>query len=336
MIVSDSDFIRKQWQETLTRFKDDEDKWENHTKAEYIQKCDDLALAMIENKVLDLEIEGISSYLFKTINDFGISVSDRYIRDVIPENHTRKYLKSEVSSELDQSVYKKIETEDPEITLEKDQFNDIKINGVEYRPIIKKEPTTIKETPTKEEPKTRFYTYLEAMRKLANKFELTQKSLKDRYRNDPEARKIIEKELGDVEKKLQDYAQMWANIENAKGMIDLRRHYGEYEKIMAAFMMETGETIAKMAQVMEYNNVYGRVKHYSEKYGSIGILREPRVREFFEKPYTYPLFLRSCPKCMEDISPLMNRNIEYYRECQSQGIEYKPLYIEIPTIKYSF
>ena len=111
---------------------------------------------------------------------------------------------------------------------------------------------------------------------------------------------------------------MWANIENSKGMIDLRRDFGEYEKIMGTFMIETGETIARIAQLMDY----------SEKYGSIGLLREPKVRSFFETEDTYPLYLRSCPKCLTDIAHDMNYNIALYRE--SKDIE-----IDIPIIKYN-
>ena len=128
----------------------------------------------------------------------------------------------------------------------------------------------------------------------------------------------LEKNLRDVENKLEQYAKDWASIENSKGMIDLRRDYGEYEKIMARFCMETGETIARIAQIMDY----------SEKYGSIGILREPKVMEFFETEDTYPIYLRSCPECHVDISQTMNHNIALYREC-------KDLTIPIPTIKYN-
>ncbi len=92
------DFALQELQDTLTRFKQDEDKWENHTKADYIKKCDDLVTAQVEAKTLNISIDGISSYLYKIINNFDIEVSDRYIRDVIPDNHTRNYIKSELTS----------------------------------------------------------------------------------------------------------------------------------------------------------------------------------------------------------------------------------------------
>jgi len=315
--MSFSDKLLKQFQETLTQFKQDYDKWEKHTLAEYIKKCDELVEAQIEANIINIESSGISAYLYKKLNDFGISVTDRYIQKILPDNHKRNKSTSEHNS-LMEDKWENIETEDPTIKLEKNQYNDIKINGIEQRPkdklkTIQKE----KETPIKSKD-TREYVYLTALSKLSNKFHLTIETLKTRYNESDEVQEIIDKELGDVEKKLQDYAKSWASIENSKGMIDLRRDWGEYEKIMGAFIIEVGETIARIAQIMDY----------SEKYGSIGLLREPLVREFFETKEKYPLYLRSCPKCFADICQVMNENIALYRECVN-------LNIDMPTIKYS-
>ncbi len=305
----------------LTRFKQDEDKWENHTKAEYIKRCDDLVVAQINEGAIDLELTGISSYLYKIINNYDIKVSDTYIRDIIPETHTRNYIKSELTSELEEDNWTEIDTSDNTILLEKNQYNEIKINGIEQKAKENKpeqtHPTQHETTPSPDKT-TRQFIYLSAMSKLANKFHLTFETLKSRYNESDDIQFTIDKELGNVEEKLEQYAEDWASIENSKGMIDLRRDYGEYEKIMARFMMETGETIARISQIMDY----------SEKYGSIGILREPKIMEFFETEDTYPLYLRTCPDCRCDISQVMNRNISLYRES-------KDLNITIPVIKYS-
>ena len=173
------------------------------------------------------------------------------------------------------------------------------------------------------------------MMKLSNKFHLTLDSLKDRYNKDNEAQKLIDEILGDCKEKLEQYAKDWANIETSKGMIDLRRHYGEYEKVMARFMMNTGETIARIAQLMTYEDTKGKLRNYSEKYGSIGIDREPQVVAFFESEETFPLYLRTCPSCLADIAMEMNKNISYWRECNELGIEFVPIDISIPVIKYN-
>jgi hypothetical protein len=317
--VSDVDFLFKQWRKTLTDFKSDYDKWENYTLGDYVARCGEIVRNQIENKMIDVKVSGISSYLYSQLNKEGISVSDKTIQTHLPDDYKRNYSKSETTSELEADNWITIETDDPSITIEKNQFNGIKINGVEQRPKEAKKKETQAEESFRAEPKeTRQYVYLTAMSKLANKFHLTLETLKNRYNESDEIQFIIDGEIGNVEGKLKDYAENWASIENSKGMIDLRRDYGEYEKIMACFNIEVGETIARIAQLMDY----------SEKYGSIGILREPRVREFFETEDKYPLYLRSCPECLKDISQIMNHNISLYREC-------KDLTINIPDIQYN-
>ena len=317
--MSDVDFLNNQWRDTLNEFKEDYEKWEKHTLKDYLTRCAEIVNNQIKYNIIDINVSGISSYLYSQLNKEGITVSDRHIQKILPDNYKRNYSKSEQSSELNQSKWTTIETDDPSLTIEKNQFNEIKINGVEQRAKeTKKENIVQKPLKTKLNKDTREMVYLKSCSKLANKFHLTFETLIDRYNKSDEVQEIIDNEIGNVELKLGEYAKMWANIENSKGMVDLRRDFGEYEKIMGTFMIETGETIARIAQLMDY----------SEKYGSIGLLREPKVREFFEKEDTYPLYLRSCPKCFTDISHDMNFNIALYRAS-------KELEINIPTIKYN-
>jgi hypothetical protein len=317
--VSDVDFLNNQWRDTLNEFKEDYEKWEKHTLKDYLTRCAEIVNNQIKYNIIDINVSGISSYLYSQLNKEGITVSDRHIQKILPDDYKRNYTKSEQDSELSKAKWQTIETDDPSITIEKNQFNEIKINGVEQRAKeTKKEDIVQKPLKPKLNKDTREMTYLKSCSKLANKFHLTFETLIDRYNKSDEVQEIIDNEIGNVELKLGEYAKMWANIENSKGMVDLRRDFGEYEKIMGTFMIETGETIARIAQLMDY----------SEKYGSIGLLREPKVREFFEKEDTYPLYLRSCPKCFTDISHDMNFNIALYRAS-------KELEIDIPTIKYN-
>ena len=316
--MSDSEFLLNQWRNTLNEFKEDYEKWEKHTLKDYLTRCAEIVSNQIKYKMIDIKVNGISSYLYAQLNKEGITVSDRHIQNILPDDYKRNYIKSEQTSELEKQKWTVIQTDDPSLTIEKNQFNEIKINGVEQRAKeTKKEDIVQKPLKPKLNKDTREMTYLKSCSKLANKFHLTFETLIDRYNNSDEVQKIIDNEIGNVELKLGEYAKMWANIENSKGMVDLRRSFGEYEKIMATFCIETGETIARVAQLMDY----------SEKYGSIGLLREPKVREFFESEDTYPLYLRSCPKCFTDISHDMNYNIELYRTARE-------LDIDIPTIKY--
>ena len=316
-----SDFLLKQWRDTLTAFKDDFDRWEKNTLKDYLLRCAEIINNQIQHEMIDIKVSSISSYLYSQLDKEGIEVSQRWIQNTLPEDYKQNYIKSEVTSQLEEDQWLKIQTDDDTLILEKNQYNEIKINGVEQRPREVKTQSNqqqdISDNPSTPDKETRQFIYLSAMSKLANKFHLTFETLKNRYNDDDDTQFIIDKEIGNVEKKLEAYAKDWASIENSKGMIDLRRDYGEYEKIMARFVMETGETIARIAQIMDY----------SEKYGSIGILREPRVIEFFETEDKYPLYLRSCPECFCDISSTLNHNIALYRES-------KDLNITIPVIKY--
>ena len=317
--MSDVDFLNSQWRDTLNEFKQDYEKWEKHTLKDYLTRCAEIVNNQIKYNMIDIKVNGISSYLYSQLNKEGITVSDRHIQRILPDDFKRKYSKTEQESELTKADWKTIETDDPSITIEKNQFNEIKLNGVEQRAKeTKKEEIVQKPLKPKLNKDTRELIYLKSCSKLANKFHLTFETLIDRYNKSDEVQEIIDNEIGNVELKLGEYAKMWANIENSKGMVDLRRDFGEYEKIMGTFMIETGETIARIAQLMDY----------SEKYGSIGLLREPKVREFFEKEDTYPLYLRSCPKCFTDISHDMNFNIALYRASKDLGID-------IPVIKYN-
>ena len=317
--MSDVDFLNNQWRDTLNEFKQDYEKWEKHTLKDYLTRCAEIVNNQIKYNMIDIKVNGISSYLYSQLNKEGITVSDRHIQRILPDDFKRKYSKTEQESELTKADWKTIETDDPSITIEKNQFNEIKLNGVEQRAKeTKKEEIVQKPLKPKLNKDTRELIYLKSCSKLANKFHLTFETLIDRYNKSDEVQEIIDNMIGNVELKLGEYAKMWANIENSKGMVDLRRDFGEYEKIMGTFMIETGETIARIAQLMDY----------SEKYGSIGLLREPKVREFFEKEDTYPLYLRSCPKCFTDISHDMNFNIALYRASKDLGID-------IPVIKYN-
>ena len=316
--MQDTEFLLKQWHDTLDQFRDDYEKWERHTLKDYLERCAEIINNQIKYKMLDIKVEGISAYLYAQLNEAGISVSDRHIRRSLSDNYKQNYNKTDNVSELEKQNWETIETNDPSIRLEKNQFNSIKINGIEQRAKETKKETTQQPLKSIINKDTRELIYLKSCSKLANKFHLTFETLIDRYNKSDEVQKIIDDEIGNVELKLSNYAKMWANIENSKGMVDLRRDFGEYEKIMGTFCIETGETIARIAQLMDY----------SEKYGSIGLLREPKVRAFFEKESTYPLYLRSCPKCFTDIAHDMNYNIALYRAS-------KELEIDIPTIKYN-
>ena len=52
MILSDADFLFKQWRKTITDFKNDYDKWEKYTLGDYIAKCGEIVRNQIENNMI--------------------------------------------------------------------------------------------------------------------------------------------------------------------------------------------------------------------------------------------------------------------------------------------
>ena len=127
-IVSDVDFLNNQWRDTLNEFKEDYEKWERHTLKDYLTRCAEIINNQIKYNMIDIKINGISSYLYAQLNKEGITVSDRHIQKILPEDYKRNYNKTEDSSELTEQKWKTIETDDPSITIEKNQYNNIKIN----------------------------------------------------------------------------------------------------------------------------------------------------------------------------------------------------------------
>ena len=57
-MTSDSDFILKHWGKIIQDFKSDYDKWEKHTLGDYIARCGDSIRNQIDNKMIDLDIDG--------------------------------------------------------------------------------------------------------------------------------------------------------------------------------------------------------------------------------------------------------------------------------------
>ena len=318
--MSDSEYINTRWFDYEKRVRELQT-LTNKTKEQIIKEGEELTALKIEYKLLDIPVTEISSYLFIELNRLTDSnlnepeFSRRYIQMKVNPDHKQEKELYEIVSHVD---WKEIETSDESIFLEKSKHDGIKINGQEYIPKSERNQENTQEKIKIIDKNTSYSKWLDEMRKTANKFELTLQKLWEEYNKSDNVQELLESKLLNIEDRLYDAATTYVDIASSKDLIDDRRDFGEFEKIMARFVIETGETIARVAQLMDY----------SEKYGSIGILREPKVVEFFETEGTYPLFLRSCPKCLVDISQLMNKNISLYRECVN-------LSIAIPSIKYN-
>ena len=118
-----------------------------------------------------------------------------------------------------------------------------------------------------------------------------------------DTRDILDKEYSHMTKY---YVDQYAAHSNAKKAIDERGKWGDYEKIMSKFLMETGETTARMAELL----------NYSSKYGSIGIDRHGEFVDEQTKRFKKELleFLMVCPMCAKNIYHKINEEIEKYRK----------------------
>ncbi len=304
LTTKDKEFLRERWNNTFNRFRDDWNRWENHTLKLYIEELAELADLQINAKILDIERQDISSFLNKQFIQDGKNVADRYIREVLPSHFKRNYLDSEHYSVLNESTWVTVTTEDPTILLEKDQFNDIRINGVEQ--VAKKEPKIESTEPVKEIVSPTFNNTTKSIYALEQTGSLIERIAHHFRENYMNTRDVLDKEF---KGKLQFYLDQYAKHSNAKKAIDERGKWGDYEKIMAKFLMDTGETTAHMAELL----------NYSSKYGSIGIDRHGEFVDAQTKQFKKELleFLMICPICANNIYHKINEEIEKYRK----GIE---------------
>ena len=84
--MSDAEFLHTQWRDTINQFKEDYDKWEKHTLKDYLIRCAEIVNNQINNNVIDIKVAGISSYLYAQLNKEGITVSDRHIQNILPDD----------------------------------------------------------------------------------------------------------------------------------------------------------------------------------------------------------------------------------------------------------
>jgi len=280
-------------------------------KKDYVLQFAELTELKINNGYLELAKNKISTYLFKEINqELGATleepiISAKYIQVVLPPEYKDESKRNYFGDEHISSIWVTIETSDPSVFLEKDQFNDIRINGVlqvprkERTEIIQREPSDLIVSPTLNDTTKSIYA-------LEQSGSLIQKIAYHFRKNYEENKEKLEKTF---DRQLKFYVDQYAKLSNAKKAIDERGKWGDYEKIMSKFLMETGETTARMAELL----------NYSSKYGSIGIDRHGEFVDEQTKQFKRKLleFLMVCPLCAGNIYHKLNEQIEKYRK----GIE---------------
>ena len=306
LTTKDKEFLRIKLSDTFNRLRDDWGSWK-HTLKSYIQELADIVNLQIEAKIHDFESKDISSYLNRMFVEDGHPGHDDYIRECLPSNFKGNYSRSELNTDLNESVWVTVSSDNSVDLIQKDQFNDFRVNGDNYtklKPKIKPEDQEpVREITAWDLNNTTKTIY--ALEQTGSLIERIAHHFREDYMNN---REILDKAFHN---KLDFYHKQYAKHSNAKKAIDERGKWGDYEKIMSKFLMETGETTARMAELL----------NYSSKYGSIGIDRHGEFVDEQTKQFKKELleFLMICPLCAKNIYHKLNEEIEKYR----LGVELK-------------
>ena len=308
MSVSEREEILAKWNQTLQQFREDFNKFEKHTLKEYLLKFAEIIDLEIEYGVIDIEKSQISSYLFGQLQKEGIQVSARWIQESIPDEYKRNYSKSELPSQLSHWV---VISEGDDL-IEKDQFDNFRINGVEVTE--KKAPKeTENATQTwdsskeqKEVTEDDYSKLLLVYSKCGSTIERIYDSLRAKYFEGKTEE--IQSYYKDHKKLTEEALILLSKLQNSKSLLDDRNKWGDYEKIMMNFMIKTGETTAHLAKGVGY----------CSKYGSIGIDRNDDA-DFVDNE-ELKRFLRSCPNCKKDIAETLNIELQKYHLGKALGI----------------
>ena len=278
--------INTQWHDFLSELRNDWGKFEQNTLKNYIIRGAEIIERMVNNKILDIDLANISSFLYKEFNNIGLNVSDRWIRKNLPSDLKGKYSISELPSDTIEPIWKTISTEGD--LIERNQFGVYKINGhIQQNKIVKSHNEPKLED---ERPKNKYTDLLNLISQTADKLGVTCDAIVQRFEdNSP----LIIEGLQPFKDNQKLYADYYAKISNSKDVLDDRNKWGDYEKIMAKFLMDSGETIAHIAKLMDY----------SSKFGSIGILNNEELENKVHQ-------LGLCPSCNADIYYTMNERLK--------------------------
>ena len=129
-------------------------------------------------------------------------------------------------------------------------------------------------------------------------------SLIDKYNESDELSNVMQKELGDIDKLIEEDLEIASVLSLARKNIDDRNKWGDYEKLIAQFLMAVGETKAELAKKL----------NYCSKYASIGIERNEELTRYWE-------FLGNCPKCKTDVHHFFDLQIQKYLKGEELDID---------------
>lgn len=129
-------------------------------------------------------------------------------------------------------------------------------------------------------------------------------ALKEKYNESEELSKVMVEQLGDVDKLILKDLEIASVLSLARKQIDDRNRWGNYEKLVAQFLIAVGETKAKIAKKL----------NYCSKYASIGIERNEELTRYWK-------FLGNCPNCKIDVHNFFDLQIQKYLKAEELDID---------------
>ena len=129
----------------------------------------------------------------------------------------------------------------------------------------------------------------------SNEAQSLAEALKEKYNESDELSQVMVKELGDIDKLISQDLEIASVLSLARKNIDDRNKWGNYEKLVAQFLIAVGETKAELAKKL----------NYCSKYASIGIERNEELTRYWK-------FLGNCPHCKTDVHNFFDLQIQKY------------------------
>lgn len=120
-------------------------------------------------------------------------------------------------------------------------------------------------------------------------------ALEEKYNESDELANIMKEQLSDIKQLLSQDANTLAVLSLARKNIDDRNKWGNYEKLVAQFLIAVGETKAELAKKL----------NYCSKYASIGIERNEELTSYWQ-------YLGKCPSCKTDVHDYFDLQIQKY------------------------
>ena len=281
--MDDLAFVRNELEKVLTEanayaYKD------NETKKEFLLRVKEKTKILFSvEKRSEAEL---ASFIWNKLEAIQFSVQHSWFEKCFTDDEKRNYSHKYSTTHF-------IENKDGVLT--NPTTGQIKINDITYSPDLPREEGHDKSLSKPDEgqqpsTKNKYTDLLNLIGDTASKLQTSCDAIVQRF--DDNTQLVIEG-LQPFKEQQKLFAKYYAQISNSKDVLDDRNKWGDYEKIMAKFLMDSGETIAHVSKLMDY----------SSKFGSIGILNNERL----QKKVTQ---LGDCPSCSCNIYYTMNEKLK--------------------------